>query len=117
MLDDLGIGDGLYTTLRLCQVVAQAGRPLSELSAPVSKVPQILRNVTVRDGYDCQASGRVPEAVREWEQRLGDSGYIVIRPSGTEPLLRIMVAAADADLTGQAVDALVTLILEEGGTG
>lgn len=113
VLSELGIGDGIYTALRICETVARAGKSLGELSAPVIKVPQILRNIPITVGYDWQTSTALAEAVEEWTARLGDGGYILIRPSGTEPLLRIMVAASDAVLTSEAVAGLVAVIEDE----
>lgn len=107
---DPGLGDGIYTALRVCEVVARTGRPLSELAAPVVKCPQLLLNIAVPGGYDWRTNRRLNEALVEWEQRLGDTGRVLIRPSGTEPLLRIMVEARDADTARDAAEALAALV-------
>lgn len=107
---DLGLGDGIYTALRACEVVARTGKSLAELAAPVVKCPQLLLNIRVDSGYDWHANNRLTQALAEWEERLGDTGRILIRPSGTEPLLRIMVEAQDADTVRAAADSLAALV-------
>jgi phosphoglucosamine mutase len=115
VLSELGIGDGIYTALRVCEAVKRSGKTLSELCAPVAKVPQILHNIPVAAGYDWHSSVALEEALSEWTARLGDGGYVLIRPSGTEPLLRIMVASDDAALTQEAVDSLTAIVEGEVG--
>jgi phosphoglucosamine mutase len=78
-------------------------------------VPQILHNIPVAAGYDWHSSVALEEALSEWTARLGDGGYVLIRPSGTEPLLRIMVASDDAALTQEAVDSLTAIVEGEVG--
>ncbi|HCU34149.1 MAG TPA: hypothetical protein DGT21_01520 [Armatimonadetes bacterium] len=107
---DLGLGDGIYTALRVCEAVARTGKSLAELAAPVVKCPQLLFNIAVTNGYDWHSNHRLVQALAEWEERLGDTGRILIRPSGTEPLLRIMVEAQDADTARAAADALAALV-------
>lgn len=93
IFSDLGIGDGLYLALRVCEVLMRSGRSLSALSAPLCKVSQVLLNLTVPAGYDWRANTRLVDAVAHYESELGDAGRILLRLSGTEPLLRIMVEA------------------------
>ncbi|MDQ3945686.1 MAG: phosphoglucosamine mutase [Actinomycetota bacterium] len=90
-------GDGLLSGLVLLDVMARTGRPLSELASVVTKLPQVLRNVIVarRDGLD--GAGPFWEEVRAVETELGDAGRVLVRPSGTEPVVRIMVEAATAE--------------------
>jgi phosphoglucosamine mutase len=91
-------GDGLLTALHLMSVVAASGRPLAELAAAVPQFPQVLLNVRVADKAAVEASDPVRRAVTEAEAELGDTGRVLLRPSGTEPLIRVMVeAAAEAD--------------------
>jgi phosphoglucosamine mutase len=88
-------GDGLLTGLQLLDVVRRAGRPLAELASDaMQRFPQVLRNVRVasRDGLDGAAV--VWEEVAAAEARLGERGRVVLRPSGTEPVVRVMVEAA-----------------------
>ncbi len=114
---ELGLGDGLYSAARVCEVLARTGRPLSELCAPLSKAPQVLLNVKVRDRHGWEHSGRLQTEVRRWTEALRDRGRILIRPSGTEPLVRVMVEGLDAEPTEQAAAALAAVIEEEWGGG
>lgn len=86
-------GDGLLTALRLMSRVAQTGTPLAELASVVTVLPQVLRNVPVADKDAVAASADVAEAVAKAEAELGDTGRVLLRPSGTEQLVRVMVEA------------------------
>lgn len=86
-------GDGLLTALQLTQIVAYANRRLDELAAIVKPLPQVLRSVRVRDKA-IAAAPAVQEAIAQVERTLVDSGRILVRPSGTEPVVRVMVEAA-----------------------
>jgi phosphoglucosamine mutase len=87
-------GDGLLTALRLTACVAASGRSLTELAAVVQRLPQALVNVKVSDKNLVAASHEVQVAVAAAEDELGDGGRILLRPSGTEQLVRVMVEAA-----------------------
>ncbi|WP_224392183.1 phosphoglucosamine mutase [Pseudonocardia sp. ICBG1293] len=86
-------GDGLLTALRLMARVAQTGTPLAELASVVTVLPQVLRNVPVADKDAVAASSDVAEAVAKAEAELGETGRVLLRPSGTEQLVRVMVEA------------------------
>lgn len=87
-------GDGLLTGLLLCDAVARSGRPLADLAAEImERMPQVLVNVEVDRGA-AEVVDRLGEAIAEVEAGLGD-GRVLVRPSGTEPLVRVMVEAAD----------------------
>lgn len=90
-------GDGLLTALRLMSRVAQTGTPLAELASVVTVLPQVLRNVPVADKDAVAASADVAEAVAKAEAELGDTGRVLLRPSGTEQLVRVMVEAPSED--------------------
>ncbi|OLM33645.1 Phosphoglucosamine mutase [Pseudonocardia sp. Ae717_Ps2] len=90
-------GDGLLTALRLMSRVAQTGTPLAELASVVTVLPQVLRNVPVADKDAVAASADVAEAVAKAEAALGDTGRVLLRPSGTEQLVRVMVEAPSED--------------------
>ena len=83
-------GDGLVTALAILDVMARSGKPLSELAEVMDHYPQALINVPVEDRA-VASSGAVKEAVMKAEDRLGEEGRILLRPSGTEPLVRVMV--------------------------
>jgi phosphoglucosamine mutase len=89
-------GDGLLSGLVLLDVMARTGRPLSELASVVTKLPQVLRNVIVASREGLAGARPFWEEVRAVEAELGDSGRVLVRPSGTEPVVRIMVEAASA---------------------
>lgn len=85
-------GDGLLTALQVCETIVRAGRPLGELVAGCfQRLPQVLRNVPVPD--PAAAARRAAAVTREVTADLGEDGRVVVRPSGTEPVLRIMVEA------------------------
>lgn len=88
-------GDGVLTGLQLMARMAATGKPLAELANVVQKVPQVLVNVPVTDKAAATAATEVRAAVQEAERVLGDSGRILLRPSGTEELVRVMVEATD----------------------
>jgi phosphoglucosamine mutase len=86
-------GDGLLTALRVMGGMAAARRPLAELAAVVQRLPQVLLNITVTDKAAVAASAEVAAAVTAARTDLGAEGRILLRPSGTEELVRVMVEA------------------------
>jgi phosphoglucosamine mutase len=112
---ETNVGDGIYTGLRVSEILVRSGRPLSELCAPLQKVPQVLMNVPVVNKHAWEKSARVQGEVRVWEQKLKGKGRILIRASGTEPLVRVMVEALDEALAVEAADDLSDLIGAECG--
>ncbi|HEV2888508.1 MAG TPA: phosphoglucosamine mutase [Jatrophihabitans sp.] len=94
-------GDGLLTALRLMSCMATTGRPLAELAAIVQRLPQVMINVRVADRDSVAASPDVRAAVSAAEAELGEDGRILLRPSGTEQLVRVMVEAASQERAEQ----------------
>jgi phosphoglucosamine mutase len=94
-------GDGIVTGLRLMSRMAHTGRPLRELASAMSTLPQVLINVEVADKSSVAAAPSVQAAVADAEAELGDTGRILLRPSGTEQLVRVMVEAPDEDTAKQ----------------
>jgi phosphoglucosamine mutase len=90
-------GDGLLTALRLMGCMAAEGRSLAELATVVQRLPQVMVNVRVADRASVSSSAAVQRAVAEASAELGDEGRILLRPSGTEQLIRVMVEAATQD--------------------
>ena len=90
-------GDGIVTGLRLMSRMAQTGIPLAELATPMQTLPQVLINVAVADKATVAQAPSVRSAVAAAEHELGDTGRILLRPSGTEQVVRVMVEAADPD--------------------
>ncbi len=95
-LDKHTTGDGIVSALLVLEAVRRGGKPLAALLAGVSLFPQTLINVRIAAGSDWQTNPRLKEAQAAVERELGDSGRVLIRASGTEPLLRVMVEARDA---------------------
>jgi phosphoglucosamine mutase len=93
LLEDRTTGDGLRTALRLVEVMADTGQELRQLRRVMSELPQILTNVRVgsKNGWDTHES--IASEIAHHEDKLGSSGRILVRPSGTEPLIRVMVEA------------------------
>jgi phosphoglucosamine mutase len=91
-------GDGIVTGLRLMTRMAQTGTPLADLASVMHTLPQVLINVTVADKATAAAALSVRTAVADAEAELGDTGRILLRASGTEPMIRVMVEAPDVDL-------------------
>jgi len=112
-------GDGLLTGLLVADLVRRTGRPLSELAAQMTRVPQVLVNVRVARRVDVGASAALTEAVRAVEHDLGDTGRVLVRASGTEPLVRVMIEADAQSVADAAAERLVGVVTSEfgGGTG
>jgi len=111
-------GDGLLTGVQVLDVVARSRRPLAELAAVMTRLPQVLRNVRVADRDGLDAAEALWSEVREVEAELGDHGRVLIRPSGTEPVVRVMVEAPtpeDAEAVATRLIAAVERVL--GPTG
>lgn len=94
-------GDGIVTGLRVMARMAQTGRSLADLAAPMQTLPQVLINVAVSDKATVADAPSVRSAVAAVEAELGDTGRILLRPSGTEQVVRVMVEAADEDTARQ----------------
>ena len=104
-------GDGILTGVALADLVVRSGRPLAHLSAGlVTPVPQVLVNVPVREPARLADAPGVWAAVAEVEADLGESGRVLLRPSGTEPLVRVMVEASTADQAAGAARRLCAAV-------
>jgi phosphoglucosamine mutase len=95
-LDKHTTGDGLISALQVLQACMRSGQTLAELLADVTLFPQVLINVRLQSGQDWKANAKFAETTKAVEAELGTSGRVLIRPSGTEPLVRVMVEARDA---------------------
>jgi phosphoglucosamine mutase len=110
ILDHATTGDGTLTGLLLAARVAQTGRTLRDLASVMERLPQVLINVPDVDKSRVRTSADLAAAVSEAERELGETGRVLLRPSGTEPLVRVMVEAADIDqarsVAGRLADAV-----------
>ena len=95
-LDRTSTGDGIVSALQVLEFMARSGCTLHELKSGITKYPQHMVNVPLVAGFDYRASARLTTELRGAEASLGDSGRVLVRPSGTEALLRIMVEGVDA---------------------
>jgi phosphoglucosamine mutase len=103
-------GDGLLTALRLMAQVAATGKPLAELAGVMRRLPQVLVNVQVTDKAAVAAAPSVSEAVAAVEAELGDTGRVLLRPSGTEQLVRVMVEAPSQEAAQSAAQRLAGVV-------
>jgi phosphoglucosamine mutase len=104
-------GDGVLSGLLLLDLVVRAGRPLADLAeAVMDRLPQVLRNVAVADRYALRGAEPVWAAVRAVEAELGDHGRVLLRQSGTEPLVRVMVEAPTEATALAAADRLAAVV-------
>ena len=104
------IGDGVYTALRICEVVTRTGRTLAALARPVGKIPQHLVNIRAEKRKAWRECQEVLDEIARWERRLEGQGRILVRSSGTEPLVRVMVEAEDDEIAREAVHAISVAI-------
>jgi phosphoglucosamine mutase len=108
-------GDGLLTALQVLDVVVRSGRSLADLAGEaMTRLPQVLRNVRVAQ-RDPAVAERLAGAIASVETRLGDHGRVLVRPSGTEPLVRVMVEAPTEEEAKAAADELVEAVESLGG--
>jgi phosphoglucosamine mutase len=113
-------GDGLISALQVLAILRQSGKPLSELASVMTALPQVLVNVRVRERRNLAELPKVVALISDVERRLGDSGRVLIRYSGTEPLLRIMLEGRDqTEISGMAneIAELVKSTIGEGTSG
>lgn len=103
-------GDGLLTGLQVAAEMARTGKSLAELASVMTVYPQVLINVTDVDRARLATDDGVADAVRAVEERLGDTGRVLLRPSGTEPLIRVMVEASDTATAESAAGELADVV-------
>ena len=107
-------GDGILTSLKMMEVMLAKGKPMSELAAPVVFYPQVLKNVRVTSKPEAQNDPDVQAQVQKVAEELGDDGRILVRESGTEPVIRVMVEAGSNELCEELVDSVIDVIKKKG---
>jgi phosphoglucosamine mutase len=115
--DEQSTGDGILTALRVALIVAQSGRPLADLVGEMPVYPQVLRNLKVPAKPPLESLPGVMAAIRESERELGDDGRVLVRYSGTENLVRIMVEAPDDAVVQRHVETIAAALTRELGSG
>ena len=107
-------GDGILTSLKMMEVMLASKKKMSQLSEGLKIYPQVLKNVRVKSKSEAQNDPVVQKAVSDVAAALGDSGRILVRESGTEPVIRVMVEAATKELCEQYVDQVVDTVCAQG---
>ncbi len=107
-------GDGIITALKIMQAMIGRKKTLSQLAAPLSIYPQVLKNVRVTDKTEAQNDAAVKEAVSKVTEELGGNGRILVRESGTEPVVRVMVEAGSTEECEMYVDRVIDVIRQRG---
>ena len=110
-LDHITTGDGILAALQLLAIMKKRGRPLSELATVMESFPQILKNVRTGTKMKIEAIPGFAEAIERCESRLGNTGRILVRPSGTEPVIRVMVEGQDRAVIHEIADELCDLVM------
>ncbi|KRM72413.1 phosphoglucosamine mutase [Lacticaseibacillus brantae DSM 23927] len=115
LFDYHNTGDGMLTGIQLLNVMKQTGKKLSELAAPVQSYPQKLVNVPVSDKNRWEQYPAILQAIDTVEKEMNGDGRVLVRPSGTEALLRVMAEAKTEELVNQYVDQIVAVVEKEMG--
>lgn len=114
-LDYNTTGDGLLTAVQLLSILKTRQQPLSELAGLMTRYPQILKNVTVQTKSGWEENSLIMASIAAGEEELGDEGRILVRPSGTEPLIRVMAEGPDLEQLQHIVDDIALVVEHEMG--
>jgi phosphoglucosamine mutase len=114
MLDHASTGDGMLTSVQLLVTAASSGRSLADLARVMTRYPQVLVNVHGVDKAKAAGSGALSSAVAAAQAELGESGRVLVRPSGTEPAVRVMVEAVDSGQARMVADRLADVVRDAG---
>jgi phosphoglucosamine mutase len=109
-LDKHSTGDGIISALQVLHALRANGQDLAEATRELHMYPQVLINVKVKKGIDCLGHDKVKAAVVDAEQVLNGKGRVLLRPSGTEPLLRVMVEGEDRQLVEQSAQRIADVV-------
>lgn len=116
-LDRTTTGDGIVAALQVLLAVQRSGRALHELAGEVVKYPQTMINVRLAGEFRLDAAPRVKAALHDVESELGNNGRVLLRASGTEPVMRVMVEGRDAEQVARLARQLADVVTEEAATG
>lgn len=112
-LDKTTTGDGIVSALQALSAISHSGQPLAELKNKMRKMPQSMVNVRMAKGFDLANNAPVNAAVADVESQLGDKGRVLLRPSGTEPVVRVMVEGQDAEQVAKLANDLSEVVAAE----
>ena len=104
--DVTSTGDGMIAALKVFFAVVDSGSSLSQLVADLKKFPQVMINVARNKEVDIESDPQILRSIEQAESTLGDSGRVLLRPSGTEPLVRVMVEGSEAEQVGSLAEQL-----------
>jgi phosphoglucosamine mutase len=113
LLEDRSTGDGLRTALRLMEVIASTGKELRELRTVMAELPQVLTNIAVRSKNGWEENQNITKATAAAERELGSRGRVLVRASGTEPLIRVMVEAPTESEATNVADSIADVVAAE----
>ncbi|WP_062197420.1 phosphoglucosamine mutase [Massilibacterium senegalense] len=114
-LEHVTTGDGMLSAIQLVNIMKKTGKSLQELASEMTKYPQVLKNVRVTDKKAVFENERVQQKIEEVEHKMAGNGRVLVRPSGTEPLVRVMAEAETESLCEAYVDEIVAVVEEELG--
>ena len=112
VLDQTTTGDGLVSALQVLAIMKETGQPLSELAGGMAKYPQTMVNVRVSRRMDPGDSQEICDAVAAAQHRLKGTGRVVLRASGTEPVIRVMVEGRDAGMVSELANGLARVVAQ-----
>lgn len=115
MMDYNTTGDGLLTGIHLASIVKETGKTLGELAKEVETFPQVLVNIKVTDKYNVMNNESINEIVKQVEAEMGDNGRVLVRASGTEPLVRVMVEAESTEKAETYTERIAEVVKREMG--
>lgn len=115
MMDYNTTGDGLLTGIHLASIIKESGKTLSELAKSVETFPQKLVNIKVTDKHNVMSNDAINEIIAKVEEEMGDNGRVLVRPSGTEPLVRVMVEAETTDKAESYSERIAEIVKREMG--
>lgn len=115
-LDHITTGDGMLTAVQLLQVVKESGRTLHQLSSKMTTYPQVLKNVRVKSKDGWETNPAILDSIRQVEEKLGNDGRVLVRASGTEPLIRVMAEGPDLEQLERLVDLMADTVSSQLGS-